>query len=139
MNIKRRVCQVVQSLHISTFMEKKSQLVFQKKVTLIGATSGGLITLRRVLVISFCFCFTLRTIFKSSFVCVCLGGGGGGGVKVGREGMNSSFKFKNFSQIQLLYLLTYFSYLFSVVWLLFSCDFLSFFCCFVSYMGWVGA
>ena len=126
MNIKRRVCQVVQSLHISTFMEKKSQLAFQKQVILIGATSGGLITLRRVLVISFCFCFTLRTIFKSSFVCVCVGGGGKGGI----EGMTSSFKFKKISQIQLLYLLTYFSYLFSVVWLLFSCNFLSFFCCF---------
>ena len=43
-----------------------------------------------------------------------------------------------FSKIQLLYLLTYFSYLFSVVWLLFACTFLSFFCLFcISYeLGW---
>ena len=50
-------------------------------------------------------------------------------------------EFKNsifFSKIQLLYLLTCFIYLFSVVWLLFACDFFSFFCLFcVSYeLGW---
>ena len=53
-------------------------------------------------------------------------------------GANSSFEFKIFSKIQLLYLLTCFSYFFSVVWLLFACSFISFFCLFcVSYeLGW---
>ena len=43
-----------------------------------------------------------------------------------------------FSKIQLLYLLTCYSYLFSVVWLLFACTFLYFFCLFcISYeLGW---
>ena len=66
MNIKRRVCQVVYSLHISSFLEKKAQLAFQKRVIFIGATSKGLITLRGVIFISSCFYFTLRAM---SFVC----------------------------------------------------------------------
>ena len=40
------VFQVVHSLHISRFMENKSQLTFQKQDIFIRATSGGLITLR---------------------------------------------------------------------------------------------
>ena len=44
---------------------------------------------------------------------------------VGGEFKNSIF----FSKIQLLYLLTCFSYLFLVVWFLFACVFLSFFFC----------
>ena len=62
------------SLHISSLMEKKAQLAFHKRVIFIGATSGGLRTLRGVLVIPSCLCFTLRTMLISS-----LGGGGGGG------------------------------------------------------------
>ena len=93
-----------------SFMGYKTQLAFHKQVILIGAVSGGLITLKGVLIIHYCFCFTLRTMFNSIF----------------------------FSKMQLLYLLTYFSYLFSVVWLLNACDFISFFCLFcVSYdLGW---
>ena len=58
-------------------MEKKAQLAFHKQVIFIGANFEGLITLRGVLVIPFCFCFTLRTIFISSLGRE--GGGGGGG------------------------------------------------------------
>ena len=42
--------------------------------------------------------------------------------------MNSGILFFFFSKIQLLYLVTYFSYFFLVVWLLFACVFLSFYC-----------
>ena len=73
-NIKRRVFQVVHSLHISSFMKKTTQLAIHKQVILIGVASGGLIILRGVLIIHSCFCVTLRTMFNSS-----LGGGGGGG------------------------------------------------------------
>ena len=66
MIIKRRVCQVVHSLKISSFMEKKAQLAFQKRVIFIRATSEGLITLRGVLVISSRFYFPFRTMFNSS-------------------------------------------------------------------------
>ena len=127
MNIKRRVfqvvlhfCQVVHSLHISRFMEKKQQLALHKQVIFIGATSGGLITLRGVLVIQSCFCFTLRAMSISSL---------GGEIQ----------EFIFFLKIQLLYLLNCFSYFFLVVCLLFACVFLSsFFCLFcVSYeLGW---
>ena len=55
------------------------------------------------------------------------------------ELLNSSFEFKFVSKIQLLYLVTYFSYLFLVVWFLFVCVFLFSFFCFVSHMSWVGA
>ena len=108
------------SLKISSFMEKKAQLAFKKQVIFIEATSEGLITLRGVLVISSCFSFTLRTMFNSSL-----------------GGLNSRIQIF-FFKIQLLYLLTYFSYLFLVVWLLIACSFLSFFClCCVSYeLSW---
>ena len=62
-------------------MEKKTQLAFHKQVILIRAASEGLITLRGVFIIHSCFCFTLRTMFNSSFP----GGGGGGG---GEENSN---------------------------------------------------
>ena len=65
-NTKRRVCQVVHSLHISSFMEKKAQLAFQKQAIFNGATSEDLITPRGALIIHSCFCFTLRTMFNSS-------------------------------------------------------------------------
>ena len=127
MNIKRKFCQVAHSLHISSFMEK-AQLAFHKQVILIGAASGGLIILKGVLIIHSCFCFTLRTMFNSTLV-------GGMGVV---DGVNSSFGFKFFSKIQLLYLLTCFSYLFFnclvVICMCFS-FFLLLFC--ISYeLGW---
>ena len=82
-------------------MEKKAQLAFHKQVILTGATFEGLITLKGVLMIHYCFCFTLRTMFNSN-----LGGGGGGG---GGGWCVISRIHKFFSKIQLLYLLTYFS------------------------------
>ena len=114
------VCQVAHSLHISSIMEKKAQLPVHKQVILIGDAFGGLIILREVFIINYFFCFTLRTMFNSS---------------LGGEFKNSPFFF---SKIQLLYLLTYFSYLFSIIWLLFVCSFLSFFYFFcVSYeLSW---
>ena len=65
-NIKRRVCQVVHSLHISRFMETKAQLSCHKEVIFIGMASGGLIILRGVLVVSSSFYFQLRAMFNSS-------------------------------------------------------------------------
>ena len=88
--IKSRVCQVMQSLKISSFMEKKAQLAFHKQVILIRAASKGLISLRGVLIIHSFFCFTLRTMFNLSFFFFWGGGGGGGG-----EFKNSIFFFKN--------------------------------------------
>ena len=38
--------EVMHSRHISSFMEKKTQLAFQKRVIFIGGASGGLIVLR---------------------------------------------------------------------------------------------
>ena len=55
--------EIVHSLHISSFMEKKTQLAFHKKVIFIRATFGGLRTLRGILINPSCFCFTLRTMF----------------------------------------------------------------------------
>ena len=113
--------EVVHSMYISSFMETRAQLSYHKQVIFIKATSGGLITLKGVLAISYCFYFTLRTTFNSSLVGV------------------SEFKYSIFfSKIQLLYFLTCFSYFFSFVWLFFACTFLSFFCLFrVSYeLGW---
>ena len=60
-------------------MGKKAQLAFHKQVILIGAVSRGLITLITVLIIHYYFCFTLRTMFNSSFRGRGGGGGGGGG------------------------------------------------------------
>ena len=87
---------VMHSMYISSFMEKKAQLACHKQEIFIGANSKGLINLKEVLVISFCFYFTLRTMFQFKF-------GGDGEFK------NSK---KIFSKIQLLYLLTCFSYFF---------------------------
>ena len=83
-SIKRKVCQVVHSLHISSFVEKEAQRAFHKQVIFIGATSGGLITLMGVLVIPSCFCFTSRTMLISRM-------GGGGGVVI----KEFNFFFKN--------------------------------------------
>ena len=91
------VCQIAHSLYISSFMEKKAQLAFEKQVIFIEATSRGLITLRGVLIIHFYFCFTLTIMFNSSFVCVCVGGGGGGGGGGwGADVVNSCFEFNFF-------------------------------------------
>ena len=49
-----------------SFMGKKAQLKFHKQVILIRVVFGGLITLKGVLIIHYCFCFKLRTMFNSS-------------------------------------------------------------------------
>ena len=123
------VCQIAHSLYISSFMEKKAQLAFEKQVIFIEATSRGLITLRGVLIIHFYFCFTLTIMFNSSFVW-----GGGGGVDVVNSCFEFNFFFKSNFCISLLVLVISFQ--------LFGCYlhvFFSFFCCFVSHMSWVGA
>ena len=58
--------EVVHSRNISSFMEKKAQHACHKKIIFIGATSGGLITLRGVLVVNSYFYFMLRAIFNPS-------------------------------------------------------------------------
>ena len=58
--------EVVHSMYISSFMEKKAQLALHKRVIFIRGSFGGLITLRGVIVISSCLYFTLRTMFNSS-------------------------------------------------------------------------
>ena len=114
------VYSILEAQRTKNILNKKiSFSILPHLAILIRGASGGLITLKGVLIIHYCFCFTLRTMFKLS---------------LGR----SIQEFNFFSKIQLLYLLTCFSFLFSVVWLSIACAFLSFFCLFrVSYeLGW---
>ena len=120
MNIKRKVCQVVRSMYVSSFMEKKIQHACHKQVIFIGDDFRGLITLRGVLFISSCFYLTLRTIFNSSL---------GGEFKFFQKKKKTNFC------ISLHVLVNYFQ--------LFGCYlhvlFFLYFVCFVSHMSKVGA
>ena len=120
-------------MYISNFMENMIKLGCHKQVIFIGASFGGLITLRGVLVISSCFYFTLRIMFNSSFFFFFfffffLGGGGGGG---GREFKNSIFFQKSNFCISLPVLVISFK--------LFGCYLHVFFFFFLYHMSWVGA
>ena len=101
--------------HFKLMETKRHNLHVTSKPIFIVATLGGLITLWRVLIIPFCFGFTLRTMFISS---------------LGVVNLRIKNIFKNLTFVS--------PYLFLVVWLLFACVFLFFFCLFcVSYeLSW---
>ena len=65
---KERVVKIKKSFYQGhNFYRNKDTTCMSKQVIFIRAASKGLITLRRVLIIRSCFCFTLKTMFNLSW------------------------------------------------------------------------